>query len=303
VLPYWILFNLFALAMVTFDLRVLGRRGQGPRVGEALRWSASWIGLAAAFGALIFFWHGRAEALQFATGYVVELSLSADNLFIFALIFRYFNVSSEYQHRVLFYGVLGAMAARGLFIAAGVELMQRFEWITYAFGGLLIYSGVKLLGSGDREIHPEKNPVLRLFRRTFPVTEENRDGKFFVRETRWSATPLFVVLLVVETTDMVFATDSIPAVLAITRNAFLVYTSNVFAILGLRSMYFALAGMMNRFCYLHYGLAAVLIFTGLKMAGERYVHVPTEWALGVVVMALGISMAASLGKRDERWSA
>lgn len=293
-LLFWILFNLSILAMLALDLGVLNRRAHAMGLGEALRWSAAWIALAGAFAVLVFFWHGRAEALQFVTGYVIEVTLSVDNLFLFLVIFRYFNVPSEHQHKVLFWGVLGALVMRGAFIAAGVGLMLRFTWITYAFGALLIYSGLKLLRQGEQQIHPEKNPMLRLFRHVLPVTNEYEGGRFFTRRDALYATPLFVVLLVVETSDILIAVDSVPAVLAITLNAFIVYTSNVFAILGLRSMYFALAGMIDKFHYLHYGLSLVLIFIGLKMIGSHYVNVPTEWALGTVLAVLGTSVVASL---------
>jgi tellurite resistance protein TerC len=294
VLIFWILFNVFILAMLALDLGIVGRHKREITFREAIAWSALWMGLAFAFAVVVFFWHGRAQALQFVTGYVIELSLSADNLFLFLLIFRYFNVPGEHQHKVLFWGILGALVVRGLFIAAGVGLLERFDWITYVFGALLVYSGLKFLRAGKQEIHPEKNPVLRLFRRVFSVTDEYQGDRFFVRRAGLYATPLFIVLLVVETTDILFAVDSIPAVLAITLNAFIVYTSNVFAILGLRSMYFALAGMMDKFHYLHYGLSLVLVFVGLKMIGEHYVDVPTEWALAIVLGVLGISIAASI---------
>jgi tellurite resistance protein TerC len=294
VLLFWILFNLFVIAMLALDLGLLRRRAREVGVREALTWSGAWIALACAFAAVLFFWHGRAESLQFVTGYVIELSLSVDNLFIFLVIFRYFKVPGEHQHKVLFWGILGALVVRGLFIAAGVGLMQRFEWITYVFGALLVYSGLKLLRESKGEIHPEKNPVLRLFRRVLPVTDEYEGGQFFTRRAGLYATPLFIVLLVVETTDIVLAVDSIPAVLAITLNAFIVYTSNVFAILGLRSMYFALAGIMDMFHYLHYGLSVVLILVGLKMIGAHYVIVPTEWTLGIVLLVLATSVVASI---------
>jgi tellurite resistance protein TerC len=213
---------------------------------------------------------------------------------VFLVIFRYFKVPDQHQHKVLFWGILGALLMRGVFIVAGVGLIRRFSWITYAFGALLVYSGLRLLRQGETEIHPERNPVLRLFRRAFPVTKEYVGGQFFTRRNVIYATPLFVVLLVVETSDILFAVDSIPAVLAITLNAFIVYTSNVFAILGLRSMYFALAGMMDLFHYLHYGLSVVLIFIGLKMLGSRYVNIPTGWALAIVLLVLGASILASL---------
>ena len=293
-LVFWILFNLFVVAMLALDLGVLNRRSHRVTVREALAWSGLWIALAAAFAVLVLFWHGLVPALQFVTGYVIELSLSVDNLFVFLVIFRYFNVPDQHQHKVLSWGILGALLMRGVFILAGVGLISRFTWITYAFGALLIYSGCKLLRQGKTEIHPEKNPVLRLFRRAFPVTDEYVEGKFFTRRDRLYATPLLVVLLVVETTDILFAVDSIPAVLAITLNAFIVYTSNVFAILGLRSMYFALAGMMDVFHYLHYGLSVVLIFVGIKMLGSHYVSIPTGWVLLIVLLVLGASIIASL---------
>lgn len=294
-LLFWVLFNLFVIALLALDLGVLNRRPHAIGFREAIAWSAGWIALALAFAGLVFFWHGRAQSLQFVTAYVIEVSLSVDNLFIFLVIFRYFKVPDEHQHKVLFWGVLGALVMRGIFIAAGVSLIERFEWIIYAFGALLVYSGLKLLRHDDAQIHPEKNPVLRLFQRALPVTDEYEGGKFFTRRNReLYATPLLIVLLVVETSDILIAVDSVPAVLAITRNAFIVYTSNVLAILGLRSMYFALAGMMDRFHYLHYGLSVVLIFIGLKMIASHYVDVPTEWALGIVLAVLATSVVVSL---------
>jgi len=299
VLVFWILFNLFVVAMLALDLGALNRRSHSVGCREALAWSGVWIALAAAFAVLVLFWQGRAQALQFVTGYVIELSLSVDNLFVFLVIFRYFKVPDEHQHKVLFAGIFGTLLMRGVFVLAGVGLIGRFSWITYAFGALLVYSGLKLLQQRGTEIHPEKNPVLRLFRRVFPVTEEYVDGQFFTRRfvaerSGLYATPLLVVLLVVETTDILLAVDSIPAVFAITLNAFIVYTSNVFAILGLRSMYFALAGMMDLFHYLHYGLSVVLIFVGLKMLGSHYVDIPTEWVLAIVLFVLAASVVASL---------
>jgi tellurite resistance protein TerC len=294
VLVFWILFNLFVLAMLALDLGVMNRRSHRVNFREALAWSGVWIALSAAFAVLLLFWHGPAQALQFVTGYVIDLSLSVDNLFIFLVIFRYFKVPDEYQHKVLFWGILGALLIRGGFIGAGVGLIGRFTWITYAFGALLVYSGCKLLAQGKTEIQPEKNIVLRLFRRAFPVTKEYVGGQFFTRRERLYATPLLVVLLVIETSDILFAVDSVPAVLAITLNAFLVYTSNVFAILGLRSMYFALAGMIDVLRYLHYGLSVVLILIGLKMLGSHYVNIPTGWALAIVLLVLGVSILASL---------
>ncbi|MGO9864864.1 MAG: TerC family protein [Terriglobales bacterium] len=309
-LLFWILFNLFVLAMLALDLGVVNRRPHRIGVRQALAWSGLWIALAAAFAVLIFLWQGRPQALQFVTGYVIELSLSVDNLFVFLVVFRYFKVPDEYQHKVLSWGIFGALLMRGAFIAAGVGLIQRFSWITYAFGALLVYSGLKLLGQGKTKIHPDKNLALRLFRRVLPVTEDYVNGQFFTR--RFSAqglfaptnalyaTPLLVVLLVVETTDILFAVDSVPAVLAITLNPFIVYTSNVLAILGLRSMYFALAGIIDRFRYLHYGLSLVLVLIGLKMLASHYVTIPTEWALAIVLSVLGVSIVASMVDRRKK---
>jgi len=291
---FWILFNLFVVAMLALDLGVFHRRAHEVRFREALAWSAMWILLAATFAAIIYFWHGRVPALEFVTGYTIELSLSVDNLFVFLLIFRYFRVPSEDQHKVLFWGIIGALLMRAIFILVGVSLIRRFHWIVYAFGALLVYSGIRLFTEAGSEVHPEKNPVLRLFRRWVPVTQDYHAGKFFVRQPALLATPLLVVLLVVETTDLLFAVDSIPAVLAITLNAFIVYTSNVFAILGLRSMYFALAGMMEIFHYLHYGLSLVLIFVGVKMLVSHYYQIPTVVALGVVAGVLLLSVLVSV---------
>lgn len=293
-LVFWILFNLFVLAMLALDLGVMNRRPHRVGFREALAWSGIWIALAAAFALLEFFWHGRAQSLQFVTAYVIELSLSVDNLFLFLLIFRYFKVPPEHEHKVLVWGILGALLMRGLFIAAGVTLIARFHWITYLFGAMLIYSGVKLLWQHSTQIHPEKNFILRIFRQFIPVTDEYVGGQFFTRKNVLYATPLFVVLLVIETSDVLFAVDSIPAVLAVTLNAFIVYTSNVFAILGLRSMYFAMAGMLKRFAYLHYGLAIVLILVGLKMIGSHFLDIPTEWTLMIVLLVLLFSVIASI---------
>ena len=291
---FWILFNIFVLLMLVLDLGVFHRNSHTVKFREALLGSAMWIGLALVFAVLVYFWRGRPATLEFVTGYVIELSLSVDNLFVFLLIFRFFKVPGEQQHKVLFWGILGALIMRGLFILLGVGLMRRFEWIAYFFGALLIFSGIKLFTQKEMEIHPEKNPVLRIFRRFMPVTDNYEGGRFFVRRARTYATPLLIVLLVVETTDLIFAVDSIPAILAITLDAFIVYTSNVFAILGLRSMYFALAGMMELFHYLHYGLSLVLIFVGAKMMVAHYYKIPTGVALGVVAGVLTISVAASV---------
>lgn len=280
--------------MLALDLGVFHRGGHVIKVREAMLWSVAWISMAAAFAVLVFFWHGRTTALEFVTGYVIELSLSVDNLFVFLLIFRFFKVSSEHQHRVLFWGILGALIMRAVFILVGVGLISRFAWVTYIFGLLLLFSGIKLFLQEESEIHPEKNPILKLVRKLVPVTEDYEGGKFFVRRPALYATPLFVVLMVVETTDVAFAVDSIPAVLAITLNAFIVYTSNVFAIMGLRSMYFALAGLMEMFRYLHYGLSLVLSFIGVKMLIAHYYEIPTHYALAAVGGILLISVLISV---------
>ncbi len=293
-LLFWILFNLFVFAMLALDLGVFNRRAHSVTFREALSWSGMWVALATIFAVIVYFWHGRAASLEFATGYLIELSLSIDNLFVFLVIFRYFRVPAELQHRVLFWGILGALITRGIFILAGVSLIQRFHWLIYCFGALLVYSGIKLLRQGDEEVNPETNPLLKLFRKWMPVTEDYVGEKFWVRQPGLYATPLVVVLLVVETTDIVFAVDSIPAVLAITLNAFIVYTSNVFAILGLRSMYFAVSGMMEWFEYLHYGLSVVLILIGAKMLVSHYVEVPTVVALGTVAGVIAVSVVASV---------
>jgi len=292
---FWILFNLFVIVMLALDLGVFHRGGgHVVKVREAMLWSVAWITMAAIFALIVLFWHGRTPALEFVTGYVIELSLSIDNLFVFLLIFRFFKVSPEHQHRVLFWGIIGALVMRAIFIVVGVGLISRFAWITYIFGLLLLFSGIKLFLQKESEIHPEHNPVLKLVRKLIPVTKDYEGGKFFVRKPQLYATPLFIVLIVVETTDVAFAVDSIPAILAITLNAFIVYTSNVFAIMGLRSMYFALAGLMEMFRYLHYGLSLVLSFIGVKMLIHHYYQIPTHWALAAVAGILLISVLASL---------
>ena len=291
---FWILFNLFVLGMLALDLGLLQRPGHAVEFREAVGWSLTWIALAIGFAALVYFRYGHATAVEFTTGYLVELSLSVDNLFVFLLIFRYFRVSPAHQHKVLFWGIVGALAMRAVFIVAGIALIRRFHWITYLFGVLLIYSGIKLFRQHGEGMEPDRNPVLRIFRRWLPVTTDYEGDKFFVRRAGLYATPLFLVLVVVETTDLVFATDSIPAVLAITLKPFIVYTSNVFAVLGLRSMYFVLASMMELFHYLHYGLAVVLVLIGAKMVASDVLQVPTVVTLAVLAGILLVSVLASL---------
>jgi tellurite resistance protein TerC len=294
VVLFWVLFGVFIAVMLGLDLWVFHRPAHTIKFREALLWSVLWILLAAGFALLVFFWKGRADALEFTAGYLIELSLSIDNLFIFLLIFRYFKVPADHQHKVLFWGILGALIMRAIFVVIGIGLIGRFHWILYIFGAFLIYSGAKLLRKAEVDIEPEKNPALRLVRKLIPVTDQYEGEKFFVRRPGLSATPLFIVLLVIETTDLIFATDSIPAVMGITLKPFIVYTSNIFAILGLRAMYFVLAGMMDLFHYLHYGLAVVLMFIGAKMLASHYFEIPTEWALGTVVVVILISVLASL---------
>jgi tellurite resistance protein TerC len=297
-LYFWIFFNLFALGMLVLDLRVFHRGGRVMRSREALAWSAMWIGLAAAFAGLVFLWQGRQVALEFVTGYVLELSLSVDNLFLFLVIFRYFSVPEQQQHRVLFWGILGALLMRGFFILAGVGLIHRFHWILDAFGALLIYSGIRLGFTGEHQIDPATNPAVKALRRCLSVTDDYQGGRFFVRGWKGKpglyATPLLIVLVLIETTDVLFAVDSIPAVLAVTLNAFIVYTSNVFAILGLRSMYFAVSRLMKVFRFLHYGLALVLILVGLKMITADRFPVPTLATLAAVAGVLAVSIVASV---------
>jgi tellurite resistance protein TerC len=263
-------------------------------VREAVRWTLFWIFLAVVFAVILYFWQGRTPTLEFATGYLLELSLSVDNLFVFLLVFRYFKVPPQYQHKVLFWGIVGALVMRGIFIVAGIGLIKRFSWMTYVFGLLIIYSGVRILRQGSESVDPEKNVVLRLLRRALPVTPEFHEDRFFIRNNGLYATPLLIVLAFVEITDLLFATDSIPAVMAITLNAFVVYTSNVFAVLGLRSMFFALSGAMELFHYLDYGLAVVLMFIGAKMLLARFYPIPTLVALGVIGTVLLLAVAASL---------
>ena len=291
----WIIFGLFVLAMLALDLGVFHRRAHVIELREALGWSAFWIALAVLFNVGVYFWFGPTAALEFLTGYLIEKSLSMDNIFVFVLIFTYFRVPPLYQHKVLFWGILGALIMRFIFVLAGVTLIQKFHWMIYVFGALLIVTGARMAREKEKEIHPERNPVIRLARRLIPITRDYVDGRFFVRKMgRTLATPLFIVVLVVETTDLVFAVDSIPAILAITHDPFIVYTSNVFAILGLRALYFALAGLMRIFHYLHYGLSVILVFVGVKMLISDLYKIPIGIALGVVAGVLAASVLLSV---------
>jgi tellurite resistance protein TerC len=297
----WLAFNIFVLAMLALDLGVFHRKAHVVQIKEALGWTAIWITLALLFNLGIYFWRGPDPALEFLTGYLIEKALSVDNIFVFLLIFSYFDVPLLYQHKVLFYGILGALIMRAVFILMGITLIQKVHWVIYVFGGFLILTGIKIALEKEKEIRPERNPVLRIFRRFMPVSDRYENDKFFTRkEGRFLATPLFIVLLVVETTDIVFAVDSIPAILAITLDPFIVYTSNVFAILGLRALYFALAGMMRLFQYLHYGLSAILVFVGVKMLVASVWKIPVGIALGVVASILLISVGASIIR--QKWN-
>lgn len=291
----WVIFAVIVLGLLALDLGVFHRKSHTVKMREALIWSAVWISLALIFNAFVYYTRGPVPAMEFLTGYLVEEALSVDNLFVFLMIFSFFRVPAEYQHKVLFWGIMGALLMRAAFILAGIALIQKFHWIIYIFGVFLIITGIRMVTSNDDEIHPDKNPVLRLFRRFMPVTDHYDRDNFFVRkDNRWYATPLFIVLLMVETTDVIFAVDSIPAILGITTDPFIVYTSNVFAILGLRSIYFALAGLMQIFHYLKYGLCAILVFVGAKMLLADIYKIPVVVALGTIIGVLLIAILASV---------
>jgi tellurite resistance protein TerC len=287
--------------MLALDLGLFHRKAHVIKFKEAIIWSAVWIILALLFNLLIYFWKGTQTALEFLTGYLIEKSLSVDNIFVFLMIFSYFSVDPKYQHRVLFWGIIGALLMRAFFILTGITLLKLFHPIIYLFGAFLIFTGVKMGIQKEKEIHPEQNPVLKIFKKFFPITPDYVDGKFFTKGSgKLMATPLFVVLIVIETTDVVFAFDSIPAILAITHDPFIVYTSNIFAILGLRALYFAIAGFMTLFYYFKYGLSFILIFVGIKMIISDFYKIPIEIALGVVFGILLISIVASLLRSVER---
>ncbi|HEY3306329.1 MAG TPA: TerC family protein [Candidatus Binatia bacterium] len=300
----WVAFNMFVLGMLALGLAVFHRKAHAVSLGEALTWSLVWIALALLFNGGVYYFWGQDKALEFLTGYVIEKALSVDNLFVFIVIFSYFSVPAVYHHRVLFWGILGALVMRAIFIAAGVALIHAFHWVIYVFGGFLILTGIKMLFAGDEKIHPEKNPVLRLLRRVMPVTKEYHGQRFFVRiQGRLWATPLLLVLVVIESTDVIFAVDSIPAILAITTDSFIVYSSNVFAILGLRALYFLLAGVLDKFHYLKAGLSFVLCFVGIKMMlGDLY-KIPIGLSFAVVAGILAVSMLASLSFTGEKRAA
>jgi tellurite resistance protein TerC len=299
----WVGFNVFVLIMLALDLGVFHRKNHEVSVKEALTWTAVWITLALMFNGFIYYRFGEELAVQFLTGYLIEKSLSVDNIFVIILIFSYFHVPAAYQHKVLFLGILGALVMRVIFIFAGIELIHRFHWLIYIFGGFLIITGIRMLFSTETKINPEKNIFVRMVRKIIPVTNDYDGAKFFTRVNGaiW-ATPLFLCLIIVEATDLIFAVDSIPAILAISDDPFIVYTSNAFAILGLRSLYFALAGIEKYFKYLKYGLAVILVFVGTKMAIADVFKIPVEISLAVIAVILAISMLASVrkSKKDEK---
>jgi len=290
----WVSFNVFVLAMLVLDLGVFHRKAHVVTVREALGWTVVWITLAMIFNLLIYYYFGKDKALEFFTGYLIEKSLSVDNIFVIIIIFAYFQVPQAYQHKVLFWGILGALVMRIIFILVGVELIHRFHWLIYVFGAFLVITGIRMLTSGEIKIDPDKNPLIRGFRKFFPVTDTFEGDQFFVLKDgkRW-ITPLFLVVVIIETTDLIFAVDSIPAILAISEDAFIVYTSNVFAIMGLRSLYFALAGIEKKFHYLKYALSAILIFVGVKMCIVDWIKVPVEISLILIAFVLMISVLLS----------
>lgn len=290
----WVAFNAFVLIMLALDLGVFHRKAHEVSIKEALTWTGIWIGLAMLFNLFIYHHFDKDKAIEFFTGYIIEKSLSVDNIFVIIMIFSYFNVPRIYQHKVLFWGVLGALVMRIIFIYAGIELLHHFHWLIYIFGGFLVITAIRMIVSKDEKLEPERNPLVKFVRRRFRVTPSFHGDNFFVKiKGRLSATPLFLVVIMIEATDLIFAVDSIPAILAISEDPFIVYTSNVFAILGLRSLYFALSGIEKYFQYLKYGLAVILVFVGAKMCLMDFIKIPVEVSLIVIVFVLGISMLAS----------
>lgn len=297
----WILFGPLVLALLATDLILFHRDPRPVDLRRSLQATAGWVALACAFGALIALTQGVHPAMEFFTGYVVELSLSVDNVFVFAVLLRYFAVPEKSQFPALFWGIIGALFLRALFIFTGIAMINRFHWLIYVFGALLVYTGIKLLKGGDAKVEPDQNFLVRLTRKFIPITPHFHEGHFFVRQNhRWVGTPLFLVLIALGTTDLVFAIDSIPAILAITRDPFLVLTSNAFAVLGLRALYFAIAGLIKLFAYLNVGLAVILSFIGVKMLISGYVHLPISWTLGFVIGVLTLSIVASILKDQKK---
>ncbi|HVR97531.1 MAG TPA: TerC family protein [Thermoanaerobaculia bacterium] len=291
----WAAFFALIVAMLAFDLGVVHRKEHKVGLREAVFWSVVWTIIALIFNVWVYYRFGAQLGLEFLTGYVIERSLSFDNIFVFVLLFNYFAVPREHQHRVLFWGILGALISRGIFIVMGAALLARFEWLIFVFGIFLVWTGFKILRQGETQVHPEKNPVVLAFQRFVPLTAQYHGKHFFVLQAgRWVATPLMLVLVVVEATDVVFAVDSIPAVFGVTRDPFIVFTSNIFAILGLRALYFLLAGLMHKFRYLDFGLGLVLIFVGVKMLIHDWIEIPTWLSLGLVLVILTVAIVVSL---------
>jgi tellurite resistance protein TerC len=291
----WGGFSVFVIGMLSLDLGVFHRKSHTVSVREALIWTAVWIALAMVFNLFVYHYFEKEEALEFFTAYLVEKSLSIDNIFVIIMIFAYFKVPDAYQHKVLFWGIFGALVMRVIFILAGVELIHKFHWLIYIFGGFLVITGIRMVVGQEKPMEPEKNPLVRLLKKFLPVTSSFEGDNFFVRkENKLWATPLFVVVILIEATDLIFAVDSIPAIIAISDDPFIVYTSNVFAILGLRSLYFALAGIEKYFQYLKYGLAVILVFVGIKMCIMDFFKIPVEISLVVISFLLAISMIASV---------
>jgi len=292
---WWIVFGLFIMAMLALDLGVFNRRVHVVNLREALLWTALWVSLAILFGMGIYFFYGHTPALEYFTAYLIEYSLSIDNIFVFIIIFRYFCLPRELEHKALFWGIILALVTRLVFILAGVSLINTFSWVTYLFGAFLIFTGIKMAISKDTEVHPDRNIAIRMLKFFMPVTPTFEQAQFFVRKQgRLYATPMLATVLVLESTDILFAVDSIPAVIAISKDPFIIYTSNVLAILGLRSLFFAVAGLMKIFHFLHYGLALILAFVGVKMLIEDYYHFPILLSLGVIFLILLLSVGASL---------
>ena len=292
---FWIVFNAFVLLMLGLDLFVFHRKAHEVKMKESILWTLFWIGLSLVFNLLVYWELGEERALEFLTAYLIEKSLSVDNLFVFLMIFNYFHVPLQYQHKILFWGILGALVMRAIFILVGVALLEKFHFITYLLGAFLIFTGIKMATTKQETIDPKANPIVKFISRYIPVTNMLVDGKFFVRKDKTIfATPLFIVLIMVETTDVVFAADSIPAILAISQDTFIVYTSNVFALLGLRALYFALAGIMQMFHYLHFGLSLILVFIGGKLLAANFFEIDMVWALLIVAAILAGSIILSL---------
>ncbi|MBN1365396.1 MAG: TerC family protein [Syntrophaceae bacterium] len=299
---WWILFCVFILLMLALDLGVFNRKTHVIKMKEAMLWTSSWITLAILFGTGVYFFFGNSSAMEFFTAYLIEYSLSIDNLFVFLLIFRFFNVPHSYEHKALFWGILLALITRAIFIFAGVALINTFHWVIYIFGAFLIFTGIKIALNKKMEVHPDKNIAIKILRFFTPVTKQYHEAKFFIFENgKHFATPMLAVLLVLETTDILFAVDSIPAVLAISTDPFIIYTSNVFAILGLRSLFFAISGLMKLFHHLHYGLSVILTFVGIKMLIANFYKINTSISLTVIALIIALSIIASLIWPDTKY--